>query len=163
MVFKKIIFQNSLMANETPSRPPRPFMANAILNFHFDFWHPSLSEPRDFFQASLFEKWRSNMGRHFHRTYLKDTLLPFEFWVLSCCRKAGGLKCKSWGNFRQSSRSLSENASFITIMCSNKWNVWMKMQWCIVGVTGLQREWWTSSDSQDCLWTSSWDTRSTVK
>ena len=41
MVFKKIIFQNSLMANETPSRPP-PFMANAILNFHFDFLHPSL-------------------------------------------------------------------------------------------------------------------------
>ena len=29
------------MANETPSRPP-PFMANAILNFHFDFLHPSL-------------------------------------------------------------------------------------------------------------------------
>ena len=44
MVFKKIIFQNSLMANETPSRPP-PFMANAILNFHFDFPHPSLSRP----------------------------------------------------------------------------------------------------------------------
>ena len=41
MVFKKIIFQNSLMANETPSRPP-PFMANAILNFHFDFLHTSL-------------------------------------------------------------------------------------------------------------------------
>ena len=32
-----------------------------------------------FFQASVFEKWRSNMGRHFHRTYLKDNLLPFEF------------------------------------------------------------------------------------
>ena len=32
------------MANETPSRPPPrpPFMANAILNFHFDFLHPSL-------------------------------------------------------------------------------------------------------------------------
>ena len=30
------------MANETPSRPPPPFMANAILNFHFDFPHPSL-------------------------------------------------------------------------------------------------------------------------
>ena len=43
MVFKKIIFQNSLMANETPSRPP-PFMGNAILNFHFDFLHPSLSD-----------------------------------------------------------------------------------------------------------------------
>ena len=43
MVFKKIIFQNSLMANETPSRPPPPFMANAILNFHFDYRHPSLT------------------------------------------------------------------------------------------------------------------------
>ena len=30
------------MANETPSRPPPPFMANAILNFHFDFLNPSL-------------------------------------------------------------------------------------------------------------------------
>ena len=44
MVFKKIIFQNSLMANETPSRPPPLFMANAILNFHFDFLHTSLSQ-----------------------------------------------------------------------------------------------------------------------
>ena len=42
MVFKKIIFQNSLMANETPSRPP-PLMANAIKNFHFDFPHTSLT------------------------------------------------------------------------------------------------------------------------
>ena len=28
------------------SRPPRdrpPFMANVILNFHFDYWHPSLT------------------------------------------------------------------------------------------------------------------------
>ena len=43
MVFKKIIFQNSLMANETPSRPPPPFMANAILNFHFDYVTTSLT------------------------------------------------------------------------------------------------------------------------
>ena len=46
MVFKKIIFQNSLMANETPSRPP-PFMANAILNFHFDFLHTSLIDTHE--------------------------------------------------------------------------------------------------------------------
>ena len=25
-----------------PLETPPPFMANAILNFHFDFWHPSL-------------------------------------------------------------------------------------------------------------------------
>ena len=41
MVFKKIIFQNRYVALETPSRPP-PFMANTILNFHFDYWNTSL-------------------------------------------------------------------------------------------------------------------------
>ena len=47
MVFKKIIFQNRYVALETPLRPP-PFMANAILNFHFDFPHTSLilSKPK---------------------------------------------------------------------------------------------------------------------
>ena len=39
---RKIIFQNRYVALETPSRPP-PFMANAILNFHFDFPHTSLT------------------------------------------------------------------------------------------------------------------------
>ena len=43
MVFKKIIFQNRYVALETPSRPPPPFMANAFLNFHFDFLHTSLT------------------------------------------------------------------------------------------------------------------------
>ena len=36
----KIIFQNRYVALETP---PPPFMANAILNFHFDYLNPSLS------------------------------------------------------------------------------------------------------------------------
>ena len=44
MVFKKIIFQNRYVALETPSRPPPPFMANTILNFHFDCLNPSLIE-----------------------------------------------------------------------------------------------------------------------
>ena len=43
MVFKKIIFQNRYVALETPSRPPPPFMAKAILNFHFDYLTPSLT------------------------------------------------------------------------------------------------------------------------
>ena len=42
MVFKKIIFQNRYVALETPSRHP-PFMANTILNFHFDYLHHSLT------------------------------------------------------------------------------------------------------------------------
>ena len=37
----KIIFQNRYVALETGLDPP-PFMANAILNFHFDFLNPSL-------------------------------------------------------------------------------------------------------------------------
>ena len=40
----KIIFQNRYVALETPSRPPLPFMANAILNFHFDFLNTSLMQ-----------------------------------------------------------------------------------------------------------------------
>ena len=32
------------MANETPSRPPPPFVANAPLNFHFDYLTTSLNE-----------------------------------------------------------------------------------------------------------------------
>ena len=35
--FKHFFLQNTLMARETP-----PFMANAILSFHFDYLNPSL-------------------------------------------------------------------------------------------------------------------------
>ena len=40
-VLTKFFFQNRYVAHETPSRPP-PFLANTILNFHFDYWNPSL-------------------------------------------------------------------------------------------------------------------------
>ena len=40
---RKIIFQNRYVALETPSEPPSPFMANTILNFHFDYLNPFLS------------------------------------------------------------------------------------------------------------------------
>ena len=40
----KIIFQNRYVALETGLDPP-PFMANAILNFHFDYLNPSLIKP----------------------------------------------------------------------------------------------------------------------
>ena len=42
MVFKKIIFQNRYVALETPP----PFMANTILNFHFDYPQPSITSIR---------------------------------------------------------------------------------------------------------------------
>ena len=42
MVFKKIIFQNRYVALETPP----PFMANTILNFHFDYPQPSITPIR---------------------------------------------------------------------------------------------------------------------
>ena len=40
----KIIFQNRYMALKPGLDPPPPFMANAILNFHFDYLNPSLTE-----------------------------------------------------------------------------------------------------------------------
>ena len=42
MVLKKIIFQNRYVALEIGLDPPH-FMANAILNFHFDFLNTSLT------------------------------------------------------------------------------------------------------------------------
>ena len=44
------------MALETPSRPPPPFMANAILNFHFDFLNPSLKLMAKFVPTHLYPK-----------------------------------------------------------------------------------------------------------
>ena len=41
-----------------PPRDPPPFMANAILNFHFDFLNPSLSQI-----ASLSKNWLYNIGQ----------------------------------------------------------------------------------------------------
>ena len=40
--FKKIILQNGYVALKTPSRP-HPFIANTILNFHFDYLITSLN------------------------------------------------------------------------------------------------------------------------
>ena len=34
------------MWHSRPPRDPPPFMANALLNFHFDYWHPSLRETK---------------------------------------------------------------------------------------------------------------------
>ena len=70
MVFKKTIFQNRYVALETPSRPP-PFMSNTILNFHFDYWNPSLISillvytgwlPRSSHPCSV-KKWKNPMSQ----------------------------------------------------------------------------------------------------
>ena len=52
MVFKKIIFQNRYVALETPPAG-RPFMANTILNFHFDYLNPSLIYVLHFHLSSM--------------------------------------------------------------------------------------------------------------
>ena len=54
------------MANETPSRPP-PFMANALLNFHFDYWHTSLT----------------NIGFVMENIY-SFTIIEFQTYKLRC-------------------------------------------------------------------------------
>ena len=77
----KIIFQNSLMANETPSRPPPSFMANAILNFHFDFLNPSLT---------IIYSWTSDLSfpPHSHQLSTPISLFPYinkTFMIVSIC------------------------------------------------------------------------------
>ena len=43
MVFKKNYFSEQVCGTRDPLETPPPFMANAILNFHFDFLTPSLN------------------------------------------------------------------------------------------------------------------------
>ena len=77
MVFKKIIFQNRYVALETPRDHPPPFMANAILNFHFDYPHPSLIE----FSEGSDEEERGDVGgdkRHNHCARLTHDKVNIE-------------------------------------------------------------------------------------
>ena len=43
MFFLKKSYFRIAMWHSRPPRDPPPFMANAILDFHFDYWHTSLS------------------------------------------------------------------------------------------------------------------------
>ena len=43
MVFNKNHFSKQVCGPRDPLKPPPPFMANAILNFHFDFLNTSLN------------------------------------------------------------------------------------------------------------------------
>ena len=58
MVFKKIIFQNRYVELETTPAPP--FMEKTILNFHFDYLTPSLSDNlallENIFRIRMFSK-----------------------------------------------------------------------------------------------------------
>ena len=43
MVLKKNHFSEEVFGTRAPLETPPPFMANTILNFHFDYPHPSLT------------------------------------------------------------------------------------------------------------------------
>ena len=84
MVFKKIIFQNRYVALETPSRPP-PFMAIAILNFHFDFPHTSLRSFKDMRHGQYFKKYetwaRFYDSLHLQLKLVKVKRFSIEFFI----------------------------------------------------------------------------------
>ena len=46
MVFKKSFFRIGVWHSRPPRDPP-PFMANTVLNFHFDYWNTSLKRKTD--------------------------------------------------------------------------------------------------------------------
>ena len=52
------------MWHSRPPRDPPPFMANAILNFHFDFLHPSLSS-----KQCMATCWQSVVGGRPNRAF----------------------------------------------------------------------------------------------
>ena len=80
MVFKKIIFQNSLMANETPSRPP-PLHGKCHLKFPFWFsgYLPNSKCHRQYI------KHEKNIGSYpgCFADYFARRTCPF--WEPSCC------------------------------------------------------------------------------
>ena len=80
MVFKKIIFQNRYVALETPSRPP-PFMANSILNFHFDYWNTSLTLTlKGLDNAVVYQKWQlSGVALSCHRFQSKRWAKAYRY------------------------------------------------------------------------------------
>ena len=66
------------MALETPSRPPLPFMANAILKFHFDFLKPSLMKIM-------------KMMNDRHRFIITMKTMNISFEVMPFIKESGGV------------------------------------------------------------------------
>ena len=73
----KIIFQNRYVALETPSRPPPPFMANAILNFHFDFLTTSLMNNSN---NNNINKFWVGQQSHFPSFAERDAVAGLRWW-----------------------------------------------------------------------------------
>ena len=62
------------MALETPSRPPPP-MANAIVNFHFDYLTPSLMQNVECIICNVY--FDRNERNHFPRAHSQATMDAF--------------------------------------------------------------------------------------
>ena len=65
------------MWHSRPPRDPPPFMANAILNFYFDYLTPSLSKER---WDHILKNYR-RLGRFSFRLWVKYLLLNFVFML----------------------------------------------------------------------------------
>ena len=65
----------------------RRLMANAILNFHFDYWHTSLRKYKQSLITTeevkqlLLQEWRRNAG--FEKSDLEEKHLELASWALS--------------------------------------------------------------------------------
>ena len=68
-----------------PPRDPPPFMANAILNFHFDYWHPSLMSKPDFrisANIQLYYLYKTSATKYWQNSSFKSCL-NFNFKILT--------------------------------------------------------------------------------
>ena len=113
----KIIFQNRYVALEAPP----PFMANAIVNFHFDYPHTSLS-------TSL----HLILGWDDLEIYTRDEDTSgggFSSWEVGLGRVLGAVRRKDWVAFETHLKVPAENSSSLILKhvfldCSRRcsWN-----------------------------------------
>ena len=72
------------MWHSRPPRDPPPFMANAILNFHFDYPHTSLTDRFENLQTTVFVKtfeWQISLFN-----YVKQTKITCDASKISICK-----------------------------------------------------------------------------
>ena len=118
MVFKKIIFQNSLMANETPSRPP-PLHGKFHLKFPFWFSAPFPYPTR----------WPSYCSLVSSAMYLKTVKGSWGRWVFFRLKsleslKTHGRKYQWWKNQWRRNQRWNLRSIWTTLLVFSSIAVW---------------------------------------
>ena len=89
MVFKRNHFFKIGMWHSRPPRDPPPFMAKTILNFHFDYWNPSLTQCLQPQKMRPNPERRSQKGAIIPENKTRPHLFPSHLSLPRCCSISG--------------------------------------------------------------------------